>query len=1150
MLATSRRQQYADAISALRDYTNIDSSEDLVANILAGQTLSAAILTGSDAKIDTLKAVVSPVIDVINGGKFTHELLNSLNEFQEVGGAPDPAANAAKEDIPRAIRFTLPLASDADRYTNLKDTGVISGDKAWTTTAEKVYSIQEAVAPPPTQDNNEASKYHSIENPQKFKTTLSVIEILNSRFGTAVRDVTGISIFSSMVPAHIMSRAVPYVNVRIRGAGRTSVSGNTKTLEGLSLLRYVKGRAPIDENTNINAMIFGAGGSETPASMELFTAPQTMVSDLPDIRNDDLFGSARPVDRFRPLMSMTSLDFDVAPAGGFMSYKTGKMSLVLHDRGRLSEVAPFVKAGFYSTVELEIEYGWSIDTSSGRLATDLEVSQNRSLQGKRVFGGRLQDDVFAQFIDSLRVIEKYSIVNSDFNFDDSGQVNINLSLAMKGGSDLDIYDITSAIPGSGARKILTETIAEIGEIIKGGGDSIKPIIGETIVGAVSSEDAFLALSDVKLKELKEVVRKLKGNTSKIGDLKNLSEKMTKLFDQQGALVKDTDAGVGDIFKRLNEGTEYFPACSEVLASPELAESNGAGLNKSLLGFQNPKYKTGSVSIARALIAFACQPLMTTGRFDEIQLIFNKFNERASFMKDVSIAAFPLDTDALQSDIKDMLKKRPKISIKNFIELIGRHVDDIAHPVYGFSSLYDDNGKLKDGKISAYDKALTDAGIKDAKFIKPRLRVSLECIPHETDREKTILRIHVNDAQANPFETYSEAIASGRSDVTRFIDLAAIEPGSRLFGVVSWKDMRSDIIAAQRKDVITKMGQQGVIKNVTSTSSTSSSAINGDTAAYQINLTGLLRADSPRKLQEFMSRSLPVIHYGSGAGLVKSISVNSINDARLSTVNIIKAQDAQGANPAASKEAGLPLLLNGTEVQVELLGCPILHFMQSVYINFGTGTSIDNIYACTGLSHKMSPGQFSTSAKFTLHTGAYGIYSSVKREFEALRGLVDIAANGPTAPQTSAPPVPKSTDITGSEINILANYASPSSFKEAFAARLAESKKLRPTKIRIWRISGKSVTQIQEAYAAPPNWFASDSIQIIFSRGPQPGQGIHEIFKAIKLNDLTCYEIDYGSSNDLWSGKDIVKAKKWTYAINENKAKEETIDVDVTKMWQA
>ena len=58
----------------------------------------------------------------------------------------------------------------------------------------------------------------------------------------------------------------------------------------------------------------------------------------------------------------------------------------------------------------------------------------------------------------------------------------------------------------------------------------------------------------------------------------------------------------------------------------------------------------------------------------------------------------------------------------------------------------------------------------------------------------------------------------------------------------------------------------------------------------------------------------------------------------------------------------------------MFGCPFANFAQYIFLDFETGTTIDNAYAITGIKHTITPGKFTTS--LTLSYGdVYGKYES-------------------------------------------------------------------------------------------------------------------------------------------------------------------------------
>lgn len=988
----TRRDLYEDAVRKLSRFVPAATKEDFVTLVLAGGSLEASANTTQTAaqllaekpELQQIKDSISPVIDLINGGKHTWEILESLGENLSSAGS---SAGIVKQ----FLRFTLPEILIGNVNQQLIDEGIVSGVKSFTAggdsgsiakkTPKQVFTLEVK----PTSET-ETIKINSSTVPDRSNSPhVTAIELLNPRIGTAVRDIAGLSIFCSMVPTHIMSRAVPYVSVKVYTPDMvgTNVAGQSIT-KSMNMLRYLKGERVYTPGNPIDAII-GFTGVPTstvepkPGGMELFTSPQTMVTDQDDYIGE-AFKYSRPVDRFRPLMTLNDLSFEVVSAGaGMMSYKQASMNLTLHDRGRLSEISSFVKPGAHSKTEVEIEYGWSVDPSSSKAAGSVG-----SLSGFAT-----ADDAFSQFIDSLRVKEKYSVVNSTFNFDDAGQVNISLTLSMKGASDIRSFEISEDVAKT-LKKNLIDAIEDIQRLISKSGEKAESLFGETLMSAVSSPESALSLSAEDLSKVQAAINQVKASAERKGsDFKAIRENLSKVFNGNGSSTKSyADQAAADIKKQLDD----LVAREEIFPSSEIAYTKGytnKSQNVSELIRPSGAYKTGSVSLGKVLIEFVGKPLAKSGKYDEIQFIFNKLNERAGFVRNLSMAAFPLDVDKLQASIKDLYSKNVSVSLSKFTGVIAeQHVDNVAYPAYGFSSAYDSKNEYKKTKINNktaidyVDSQLAAAGILDCTFQQPKLSVVPEAVPSVSDPKKTILRIHVTDASCTPYQSYSDALTAGRSDSAFLVDMASLESDQKLFKSIYWADLDKSFMGKIRQAEMQKMQSAGVLKPV------GSKPAPEQTQVWKLDLSQLFTTGDPKVVKRFFSESLPVIRYGSSGGLVKSISVSSIADPQMATINILKQDESSSESEAASRDKGLPLMVAPTEVSVELLGCPIINFGQAVYIDFGTNTTIDNIYVCTNLSHKIAPGDFSTSAKFTLNVGAYGIYNSTKRSVDITSKMLE------------------------------------------------------------------------------------------------------------------------------------------------------------------
>ena len=48
----------------------------------------------------------------------------------------------------------------------------------------------------------------------------------------------------------------------------------------------------------------------------------------------------------------------------------------------------------------------------------------------------------------------------------------------------------------------------------------------------------------------------------------------------------------------------------------------------------------------------------------------------------------------------------------------------------------------------------------------------------------------------------------------------------------------------------------------------------------------------------------------------------------------------------------------------MLGCPIIEYGQQFFLDLNTGTTADNLYTVTNISHALSSGKFETSFNLT------------------------------------------------------------------------------------------------------------------------------------------------------------------------------------------
>jgi hypothetical protein len=101
-------------------------------------------------------------------------------------------------------------------------------------------------------------------------------------------------------------------------------------------------------------------------------------------------------------------------------------------------------------------------------------------------------------------------------------------------------------------------------------------------------------------------------------------------------------------------------------------------------------------------------------------------------------------------------------------------------------------------------------------------------------------------------------------------------------------------------------------------------------------------------------------YGSTNSAILSADLGSVNNPQLATIMMQRQGQGEGMTSAQSTEKGLPTKINPVQLSLEVIGCPLFRFSQQFFVDFGTGTTADNVYAVTSISHKFAPGSFQTS----------------------------------------------------------------------------------------------------------------------------------------------------------------------------------------------
>ena len=175
----------------------------------------------------------------------------------------------------------------------------------------------------------------------------------------------------------------------------------------------------------------------------------------------------------------------------------------------------------------------------------------------------------------------------------------------------------------------------------------------------------------------------------------------------------------------------------------------------------------------------------------------------------------------------------------------------------------------------------------------------------------------------------------------------------------------------------------------------------------------LRKDASGKNPSFdavkkeIARFTPTITIGSNGTSVSTVNYSTAQDALLSTIMMLR-NNTNATSPSQPNGSGandLPLRVVPGQLSLTTLGCPLVEYMQQYFIDLGTGTTIDNLYSLTGITHTIQSGKFNTELKFTF-SDAYGKYESAQTITDGisstLKKIQDAAVNRTSTVTTTKP----------------------------------------------------------------------------------------------------------------------------------------------------
>jgi hypothetical protein len=946
----SNYENLTSAIRELGKYYNVGSVDEFRLRAVSGvQPEGGPVVTGEEL-------IFNDIVGVQDGGYYIHEIMTRFN---------------AQTASPEATS-TWPKIFQICHATGVGSSAISSP------------KLMSDIIP------NYAAGYATTPAPTKAKPSICSIQVLPAKLNYGIRDTGNVEVFMNAIPTLEWSRAVPFVDITVITPGGPVDSSNR--LQGISLLRFLNGQSIVGTNELIAATASplgvipppvpstpGEGASESPevfsaAGMEIFTAPQTLIPANETYRSYASMGDslaagdgpegAQPfpgqpgsprtapiLDRMRPFMTFESFKIKVVPTRGMMSHKSAEATIILHDRSRLGEIASLVTPGAFGKTELLIEYGWSHPDPSSR-------------------------NPYGQFINAQRCREKFGVVNSKYSFTDDGQVTISLTLVTRGAENFNTSNIgisPEIAPQYEAFEELIQLVRVAVREVTSANPSMADLSGISQIANLSPTSASGIMNGEDAAVIQGFISQYVGGTG-------------------GPALATVASTLGEIKSSLSTMSSTIGGV--ITAKNSAAASNGTdpflwnyATSKSRSAVPNVQDNSEWCSFGKLCALFVASPIAQTHRFNEVQLIYYTFNDKSSFMFNQNVANFPIKMTGNTGYTKlfdSWMEEKVQVSVSSWLQFMNRYfLSSMAAHAYGFQASFSRNEEGVASVIEGVNFANQRGAVlsnaygsnSELEFKLPRIRMVPECVPHvraesseaaAPNETGTILRIHFFDDNASKYAGLYSLLASARTSGLRAIMTKAGEAGGGEDDS-NWAEIQSHIDA------------QAAAVGIKVDASNGYAQIVGGAPA----------------IKHFIKSQMPSITYGSQNCSMKDLKIQSMHNSADTTIHMIRAQREQ-SDPSSpgEQDRGLPIRIMPVQGSATSMGCPMLNFGQQFFIDLGTGTSADDIYAVSGLEHDIQSGKFETKMKL-IPLGAMGTYTGMASALD--RAIAELNSAGGTAP---------------------------------------------------------------------------------------------------------------------------------------------------------
>jgi hypothetical protein len=315
--------------------------------------------------------------------------------------------------------------------------------------------------------------------------------------------------------------------------------------------------------------------------------------------------------------------------------------------------------------------------------------------------------------------------------------------------------------------------------------------------------------------------------------------------------------------------------------------------------------------------------------------------------------------------------------------------------------------LKINRTLTFEQRLLTAGILDKKWVMPKVEVAVEAsklldtsgapVVDSKGNTKTLLKIHVYDSSMDPHSTLTDIIMSANDKGMGVIaaPIAAYNAATITGTGESKKDVAVEAIQAGIN--------AGILKEIDLSTGVSTNA------ADNVDLSGTKYyaiAQNYDAVKKFISAGMPSIIYGSSMSAITSANLTTGGNAAMANVLLQRAFAPPGETSPDNIDSGVPMQIIPAALSISTFGCPLFYPMQRFFVDFGTGTSLDNVYYVISTDTNIGSGGYKTDVKFAYSAG-FATFTSLNQNLAMIAARFaehsDATARAEAAAALNPPP---------------------------------------------------------------------------------------------------------------------------------------------------